>query len=483
MTVCAICLLAPVAYGQETPASAEPVRLVKTFSLPATVKGNFDHLCVDLKRNRLFVTPEDFKAVLVLDAASGEVVHQITGIARPHAVFFRQDLDRLYVTDGGDGSLKIYDGDSYKLVSRIPLLKDADSIGYDISTNHLYVDNGGGEVGQSYSLLSEIDTTAGTKLHDLHVGGDTIEAMALDNYRPRIYVNDKATNQVGVVDRFKNSIVAKWPLTMGKVNVAMALDEQRMRLFIGCRSGVIVVLDTNSGKELQMLPIHKGVDDLIFDPASRRLYAATDGSLDVFEQTDLNHYKSLGSVPTGANGRTARLVPELQRIFVAVPLTGTTSARILAFEPVNVPQPKAVAASEKLTVHAPVAEQIILEELSLHPLLRKIGLHVVPPGQEKMVIIANGNETRVGIPTSEGDFRAVKSGATYGPLIADGDFYNMKMPMFDAQGRHIGILVMEIAGTDAVSPEDAARKAESIRSEIEKKIPNVDALFANISSK
>jgi hypothetical protein len=97
-----------------------------------------------------------------------------------------------------------------------------------------------------------------------------------------------------------------------------------------------------------------------------------------------------------------------------------------------------------------------------------------------MVLIANGNETRLGIHTSEGDFAAVKSGKTYGPRIADGEFYNMKMPMFDAQGRSIGILVMEIACTDATSEKDAARKAESIRAEVAKKIPNLEALFAPV---
>jgi len=480
---CAAYLLTPFAYGQDTPASSQSLRLVQTISLPAEVKGNFDHFGIDLKRNRLFVTSEDFKAVLVLDAKSGEILHQITGISRPHAVLSRPDMDRLYVTDGGDGSVKVYEGDTYRQVARIPLLKDADSIGYDISNNHLYVDNGGGDAGQSYSMLSEIDTTTAKKLNELRIEGDTLEAMTLDNYRPRIYVNDKATNQVVVVDRFRNSILAKWPLTLGRANVAMALDEQRMRLFIGCRSGQIIVLDTNSGRELQTLPIHEGVDDLIYDSASHRLYAAADGSLDVFEQTDSNHYKSLGSVPTGANGRTARLVPELNRLFVAVPQAGATSAHIVIFEPVNIPESKPAVAPEKLSAHAPVAEHIILEELSLHPLLRKIGLHVIPPGQQTMVIVANGNQTRIGIPTSEGDFAAVKSGATYGPRIADGDFYNMKMPMFDAHGRRIGILVMEIAGTDATSPEDAVHKAENVRSEIEKKIPSLKALFATTPSK
>lgn len=480
---CATLLFSGTGYSQDSGPSASStdapsLLLVKTYVVSPVVKGSFDHLAVDLKRNRLFVTPEDFKSVLVYDLSSGNLVRRIEGIARPHAILYRPEVDRLYVTDGGDGSVRVFDGENYSQVARISLLKDADSIGYDISRKYLYVDNGGSDVGQKYSMLSVIDTNNNAKRRDIRIEGDTLEAMSLDNYRPRLYVNDKATNEVVVVDRFTNSIIAKWPLSQGHGNVAMALDEQRQRLFIGCRSGQILVLDSNTGKELQALPIHTGVDDLIYDPATRRIYASTDGFVDIFDQNDLNHYVSRGSVASGAKGHTARLIPELNRLFVAVPQTSTSDARILAFEPQNTQTPRTFPVEVKETVDAPVAERIVLEELSKHPTLRRMGLHVIPPGSQTMILIANGNETRLGIHTSEGDFAAVKSGKTYGPRIADGEFYNMKMQMFDSQGRRIGILVMEIPCTDATSEEDAARKAESIRADVAKKIPNLEALFA-----
>src|SRR5262249_37767451 len=156
-----------------------PLELLQTFPLPPEISGNFDHCEVDLKRNRLFVTPEDFKAVLVLDIESGKVLHKIDGIARPHALFYRADTDRLYVTDGADGSVKVFDGESYKQIARIPLLKDADAIGFDISRKYLYVGNGGGAIGQKYSMLSVINTGTDSKLAEMKIDGDTLEAMAL----------------------------------------------------------------------------------------------------------------------------------------------------------------------------------------------------------------------------------------------------------------------------------------------------------------
>src|SRR6266853_1411107 len=311
---------------------AEPIKLIQTFELPAEVKGNFDHFGIDLKGGRLFATPEGYHAVVVFDLKTGKLVHKIDGIGKPHAVLYREDLNRIYITDGDAGDLKLLDGTTYKLVSSVKLLEDADSVGYDPATNYLYIDNGGGDVHQTYSMLSVVDTTAGTKLADLKIDGDTLEAMALEKSTPKMYVNNRAKNQVSVVDREKRELVTSWPVTLCKNNVAMALDEANHRLFVACRTSQIAVLDTQTGKEITSFPITEGVDDITYDAASKRVYAACDGAVDIYEQSGLDSYKLLANIPTGPMGRTARLVPELKRYFVAVPQHGATSAKVLVFE-------------------------------------------------------------------------------------------------------------------------------------------------------
>jgi DNA-binding beta-propeller fold protein YncE len=311
---------------------AAPLKLAQTYKLPADVKGNFDHFAIDLAGNRLFATPEAYEAVLVIDLKTGNLIHKISGIEKPHAILYRGDLKRLYVTDGEAGDVKIVDSESYKIVSSVKLLEDADSIGYDPGTKFLYIDNGGGDVHQTYSMLSVVDTTTGKKVADMKVDGDTLEAMVLEKSSSRIYLNNKAESQVDVIDREKRTLIASWPITLAKTNVAMAYDEANHRLFIACRSGGIVVLDTQTGKELSVLPITKGVDDLVFDPASKRLYASCDGDVSVYQQNSADNYKLLGKVPTGPLARTALLVPQLNRYFVAVPQHGTASAEIMVFE-------------------------------------------------------------------------------------------------------------------------------------------------------
>src|ERR1700688_779814 len=105
---------------------AAPLKLAQTYKLPADVKGNFDHFAIDLSGNRLFATPEAYKAVLVVDLKSGKLIHKITGIERPHAILYREELKRLYITDGEVGDLKIVDSDTYAVLSSVKLLEDAD---------------------------------------------------------------------------------------------------------------------------------------------------------------------------------------------------------------------------------------------------------------------------------------------------------------------------------------------------------------------
>ncbi|MGH9433877.1 MAG: YncE family protein, partial [Terriglobia bacterium] len=262
-----------------------PLNRVETLKMPAAVKGHFDHFGIDVQGHRLFSAAERYQAVLVFNLNTGKLIHTISGIGIPHAILYREDLNRIYVTDGGAGALKIYDGKTYGLLKAVKLLVDSDSIAYDPSTHDLFVVNGGGDAHQTYSTLSIISTTSGQKIADIKIDGDTLEAMAIDSPSSRLYVNNRAKNQVDVMDLGKHTILARWAVTLGKVNVAMAFDEPAHRLFVGCRSGEIVVFDTETGKELRALPIGKGVDDLVFDPASKRIYASCGGgagSVDVY---------------------------------------------------------------------------------------------------------------------------------------------------------------------------------------------------------
>jgi len=313
--------------------TAAPLKLATKYEMPASVKGRFDHLGVDIGGKRLFVVGEEGQQVLVFDLAGGKVVHTIK-MDHPHAVLYREDLNRIYITDEDKGVVNIYDGKSYELLKAVALKVDSDSIGYDPVSHYLYVDNGGDNAHETFTMLSVVDTTAGTKLADIKLEGDTLEAMALEKSGDRLFLNNTAKNEVEVIDRKTNKVTASWPIKLGKGNATMALDESAHRLFVGCRSGAIVVFDSQSGKELQALAVGKGVDDLMFDLGNKRIYATSGGTgaVDVYKETDADHYQSLGHIPSGMGAKTGLFVPQLSRLFVVVPPKGTAPGEVLVYQ-------------------------------------------------------------------------------------------------------------------------------------------------------
>jgi DNA-binding beta-propeller fold protein YncE len=323
--------LANIRSTQPESSSEQLAQNVRTTRMPG-LPNHFDHLTADLKNDRLFVVPEDNKSVEVYGLHSGKFIHSMKEIGVGHSVLYRADVNRIFVTDGTDGALKIFDGSSYDLLKTVKLLTDADAVAYDPGTHYLYIANGGLDAKLNYCLLSIVDTSTGLHVGDIKIESNRLEAMVLEKSGPRLFLNMTGNNEIGVIDRRKQAVVATWAVVGGRVNAAVAIDEARRRLFVACRDGNLVVLDSDTGKRVKVLPIATGVDDIVYDPASQRIYVACgEGFVNVYKQIDADRYESLGRVPTGPLGKTGLLVPELSRYFVAVPPHGENPAAVLVF--------------------------------------------------------------------------------------------------------------------------------------------------------
>src|ERR1700694_4011227 len=142
----------------EPDVSADQLAKNLTTTRMVGVQNHFDHLTPDLKNNRLFVVPEDNKSIEVYDLRSGKFIHSIKGIGVGHSVVYRADTDQIFVTDGSEGSLHIFNGTTYQPVKTVKLLADADATGYDPVSHYLYIANGGLDAGLNYGLLSIVNT-------------------------------------------------------------------------------------------------------------------------------------------------------------------------------------------------------------------------------------------------------------------------------------------------------------------------------------
>src|SRR6202166_4243265 len=293
------------------------------------VENHSHHLTPDPKKNRLFVVPEDHKTIEVYDIRTGKFVHSIKGIGVGHSVVYRADRDRIFVTDGFDGDLKIFNGTTYELLKTVKLLADSDATGYDPVTHNLYIADGGLDAKLNHTLLEIVNTDTGEKVGQIKIDSNRLEAMVVEKSGSRLFLNMTEKNSIGVIDRKKQAVAAVWPLTC-KVNASVAIDEKNHRLFAACRDGHMNVLDSDTGKVLQNLPISTGVDDMTFDPARQRVYVATgEGFVNVYHETDPDHFACIGKVATWPLCTTGLLVPSLKEYFVAVPPHGSKCAVVL----------------------------------------------------------------------------------------------------------------------------------------------------------
>lgn len=328
-------LIAILAFGVMSPAQkSSGLKLVGKISLPALKDGDFDHFAKDLRDNRLFLTAEANGAIEVFDAKSNKLIHTIEGLKSPHAVLYRDDVDKMFVIDGDASEIKVYNGKTYDLLGRIAVSVDADSMTYDPRTHYMYVVNGGRAAKTPYSLISVIDTNNATKVRDIKIDTNWVEALLLEPSGPRMFCVLTSQNAVGVMDRNKESLSATWPMPAdAKHPVSLGFDEAGHRLFVATREpGKLVVLNLDDGKVVAQLPAVGMVDDLSYDSKLKRLYLPGDGFVDVFSQKDADHYTLLSRVPGSPRAKTGVFVPEWNRYFLAVPRHQKEPAEVRVYD-------------------------------------------------------------------------------------------------------------------------------------------------------
>lgn len=295
---------------------------------------HFDRIGVDSKNGRLFIVVENDGTVEVYGIPSGKLLHSLTGFAMSHNVVYRADKDRIYATDGSrtEGALRIYDGTTYQLIKSVKMLPDADSMDYDPETHYLYFTNGGDFAQLDYTLLTVFDTDKDERVGDIKFNTGRLEHMVMEKLGPRLFITVPNKQEVDVINRKTRTIESVWPVAGGSFCVAVDLDEGHQRLFVTCRSGTLNVLNAVTGKLVVTVPIAKGTDDVLYDAENRRVYVTSaQGFIEVLQQTDSDHYDSLGTISTGPMGKNLAFIKSLHRLYVAVPPHGNSQAAILVY--------------------------------------------------------------------------------------------------------------------------------------------------------
>ena len=312
------------------------VLILKTRIPLPNVDGRMDHLSVDVKGQRLFVSALGNNTVEVLDLQSGQRVRTLPGLAEPQGLFYDDAAHRLYAANGVDGATKVFDGATFQLVDTVKFSDDADNIRYDARSRGVVVGYGGEKAlrgrPQGTGALGILDS-GGKLIREIVVDAHP-ESFQLEKSGTRVFVNVPDKQEVQVADFIKGTILARWPITTAKTCFPMALDEAHHRLFIGCRMAArLLAIDTESGKLVDSVEIVPDTDDLFYDAALERIYVIGGGGfVDVIQQKDPDHYQRIEQIQTAPGARTGLFVPERKQLFVAVPHRGAQPAAVRVYE-------------------------------------------------------------------------------------------------------------------------------------------------------
>lgn len=302
-----------------------PLRQVTSIPLP-NVEGRIDHFGMDLAGHRLFMSALGNDTVEVFDLNTNQRLHTITGLHEPQGVLYDPASNRIFVANGDDGTCQVFDGTSYKLLNTIHFASDADNVRLDAAGGTVYVGFGEGGIGA-------LDGSGTKELGNISLAAHP-ESFQLEKSGPRIFVNVPNAGEIAVLDREKRSLLAQWRLKAYSANFPMALDEANHRLFVVARRPAeLLVFDTESGRMVAHFAAVGDSDDVWYDATRKRIYASGgEGFINVFEQTDADHYRAVSKIPTAPGARTSFFSPELGRLYLAVPHRGAQKCELRVFE-------------------------------------------------------------------------------------------------------------------------------------------------------
>src|SRR5216684_4027784 len=158
--------------------------LVETIPLPGD--GYMDHLTVDVKGQRLFISGEAAKSLINVDLRAGKVIHVTQGLsAMPKKPFYIPEANEIWATLT-DSSVVAISGTTYEVTKTVKLSgygdpnKGADNAAYDPAAHLIYAGvevfedfGGSGQHGANSASIDIVDTKTAKLVGSIKLpGGD-----------------------------------------------------------------------------------------------------------------------------------------------------------------------------------------------------------------------------------------------------------------------------------------------------------------------
>ncbi len=310
----ALIVLAIVAFNIYLSTRPDPktVRAAGTITVPAPFhlgRSFIDYMTIT--GQRLYAGYASAGLVGVIDLDTGKPAGAVDGLGRTHGIAVVADRSLGFASDSGDNSVGVFDVNTLRLLQKIPAGLDTDAIIYDQKLSLVYAANHDGKT------ATLIDAATQKVIANLALGGEP-EYPQADPASGIVYQNLEDTSELVVVDPVKQAVTQRYKLAPCEGPTGLALDAVNHRLFSACRSKRLMVLNSDTGEIVAVLPIGAGVDGAGYDPVLRRVYTANGiGTMTVIQQDSADRYRVLENAPTHFGGHSLVIDPATHRIYVA----------------------------------------------------------------------------------------------------------------------------------------------------------------------
>ncbi len=275
--------------------------------IPVEGKGGWDYLTADDAARRLYVSHGT--AVEILNLDSGELLGAIPTMG-VHGIALAPEFNHGFISDGKANTVLMFDLKTMKVLAEIASPKNPDAIIYDPASSRVFAFNGGS------SSATAIDAATGKVAGTVDLKGGP-EFAAADGHG-FVFNNLEDESLLLKINSRDLKVEQRWPLAPCSSPSSMAMDRANRRLFLGCRSKVMAVVDADSGKVITTLPIGDHVDATAFDPATNLIFNSNgEGTITVIHEESADKYSVVETVKTAPRAKTMALDPKTHRLFLS----------------------------------------------------------------------------------------------------------------------------------------------------------------------
>jgi DNA-binding beta-propeller fold protein YncE len=300
-----------VAFTLSSAWAADSYQITKKIPIPG--QGSWDYLAVDEGARRLYVSHGT--QVEVLDLDSGAIVGKIENTQGVHGIAIAPDLGRGFVSDGQSSTVTIFDLKTLKTIAEVATGKKPDAIIYDPATSRVFAFNGGS------NSATVIEAKDGKVAGTIDLGGGPEFAAADGN--GYVFNNLEDESLVLKINSRTLKVEQRWPTAPCGSPSSMAIDRDNRRLFLGCRSKVMAVMNADTGQVITTLPIGDHVDATAFDAQTRLIFNSNgEGTVTVIRQDSPDKYSIVETVKTLPRAKTSALDPKTHRLFLSTAESG-----------------------------------------------------------------------------------------------------------------------------------------------------------------